>query len=55
MAIAILGGLATATFLNLVVLPEALIRMQTRFGLAKRSTATGQDARNRQGVTMTST
>ncbi len=29
MAIAILGGLTTATFLNLVVLPEALIRMQS--------------------------
>jgi len=33
MAIAILGGLTTATFLNLVVLPEALIRMQSRLGL----------------------
>ncbi|WP_295557532.1 efflux RND transporter permease subunit [uncultured Hyphomicrobium sp.] len=33
MAIAILGGLATATFLNLVVLPEALIRMQGWLGL----------------------
>ena len=35
MAIAILGGLATATFLNLVVLPEALIRMQGWLGLGK--------------------
>jgi len=34
MAIAILGGLTTATFLNLVVLPEALIRMQGWLGLA---------------------
>lgn len=33
MAIAILGGLTTATFLNLVVLPEALIRMQRWLGL----------------------
>lgn len=33
MAIAILGGLTTATFLNLVVLPEALIRMQGWLGL----------------------
>ena len=35
MAIAILGGLTTATFLNLVVLPEALIRMQGWLGLGK--------------------
>jgi Cu/Ag efflux pump CusA len=35
MAIAILGGLATATFLNLVVLPETLIRMQSWLGLDK--------------------
>ena len=35
MAIAILGGLITATLLNLVVLPEALIRMQGWLGLGK--------------------
>jgi hypothetical protein len=52
MAITILGGLATATFLNLVVLPEALIRMQTWLGLAVRATA--EDARNRQAMTITS-
>jgi Cu/Ag efflux pump CusA len=34
MAIAILGGLVTATFLNLAVLPETLIRAQKRFRLA---------------------
>jgi Cu/Ag efflux pump CusA len=28
MAIAVLGGLASATFLNLAVMPEMLIRMQ---------------------------
>lgn len=33
MAIAVLGGLTTATFLNLVVLPEALIRLQNWLGL----------------------
>jgi CzcA family heavy metal efflux pump len=33
MAIAVLGGLTTATFLNLVVLPEALIRLQWWLGL----------------------
>ena len=33
MALAIFGGLTTATFLNLVVLPEALIRMQGWLGL----------------------
>lgn len=33
MAIAVLGGLTTATFLNLVVLPEALIRLQRWLGL----------------------
>jgi predicted RND superfamily exporter protein len=33
MAITILGGMTTATFLNLVVLPEALIRMQGWLGL----------------------
>ena len=33
MAIAVLGGLATATFLNLVILPETLIRMQGWLGL----------------------
>ena len=36
MAITILGGLTTATFLNLAVLPEALIRMQGWLGLGKR-------------------
>ena len=35
MALTILGGLTTATFLNLVVLPEALIRMQGWLGLGK--------------------
>jgi hypothetical protein len=35
MAIAILGGLTTATFLNLVVLPETLIRLQHVLGLAE--------------------
>ncbi len=33
MAITILGGLTSATFLNLVLLPETLIRMQSRLGL----------------------
>lgn len=33
MALAVLGGLTTATVLNLVVLPEALIRMQSWLGL----------------------
>ena len=33
MAIAVLGGLVSATFLNLAVLPEMLVRLQKRFGL----------------------
>jgi CzcA family heavy metal efflux pump len=41
MAIAILGGLTTATFLNLVVLPEALIRMQGWLGLGKGGKSAG--------------
>jgi CzcA family heavy metal efflux pump len=36
MAIAVLGGLTTATFLNLVVLPETLIRLQGWLGLGPR-------------------
>jgi CzcA family heavy metal efflux pump len=37
MAITILGGLATATFLNLGVLPEALIRLSRMLGIFDRS------------------
>jgi len=50
MAIAILGGLATATFLNLVVLPEALIRMQGWLGLgtsSRRPRAVGETERGK--------
>lgn len=36
MAIAVLGGLTTATFLNLVVLPETLVRVQHWLGLDER-------------------
>jgi CzcA family heavy metal efflux pump len=36
MAITILGGLTSATFLNLVLLPETLIRLQFWLGLAKK-------------------
>lgn len=39
MAIAVLGGLVSATFLNLVVLPEALVRVQRRLGLGGRASA----------------
>ena len=49
MAIAILGGLTTATFLNLVVLPEALIRMQGWLGLDP--TPAGQGRRRKTAVT----
>jgi CzcA family heavy metal efflux pump len=34
MAIAVLGGLASATLLNLVALPELLVRLQRRLGFA---------------------
>ena len=37
MAITILGGLTSATFLNLVLLPETLIRLQSWLGLDKKS------------------
>jgi Cu/Ag efflux pump CusA len=36
MAITILGGLTSATFLNLVLLPETLIRLQFWLGLAEK-------------------
>lgn len=36
MAITILGGLTSATFLNLVLLPETLIRLQSWLGLDKK-------------------
>ena len=44
MAIAILGGLTTATFLNLVVLPEALIRMQGWLGLTEAGSTRNESA-----------
>jgi CzcA family heavy metal efflux pump len=42
MAITILGGLTSATFLNLVLLPETLIRLQSWLGLADKSSNTAQ-------------
>ncbi|MGE3228289.1 MAG: efflux RND transporter permease subunit [Hyphomicrobium sp.] len=45
MAIAILGGLTTATFLNLVVLPETLIRMQRWLGLKPGDSGTSAERR----------
>jgi Cu/Ag efflux pump CusA len=38
MAITILGGLASATFLNLVLLPETVIRLQSWLGLGSDAT-----------------
>jgi Cu/Ag efflux pump CusA len=45
MAITILGGLTSATFLNLVLLPETLIRLQSWLGLDKKS-STGKTRRS---------
>jgi Cu/Ag efflux pump CusA len=45
MAITILGGLTSATFLNLVLLPETLIRLQSWLGLDAKS-STGKARRD---------
>jgi len=42
MAITVLGGLTTATFLNLAILPEAVIRAGRRLGLAKPMASTSK-------------
>jgi Cu/Ag efflux pump CusA len=43
MAITVLGGLTTATLLNLGVLPEALIRLGRYLGIAEKSHAAGNE------------
>jgi CzcA family heavy metal efflux pump len=48
MAITILGGLTSATFLNLVLLPEALIRLQSWLGLTPKPTRAS--ARGREPI-----